>query len=138
MRAETTTATEPVKFSKVAITLLAGMLIGLAASLIMLLIFSLVMTMRDVPQGIVPTLSAVSVALGSFAGGFTGAKLHKKSGLAIGAVTGFLMCLLLTLAGLAVQGAGMGASVLIKLVISLAAGGIGGIIGVNSHKRRKF
>lgn len=134
MRAETTVQAEPAKLSRAAMAVLTGMLVGIVASLVMLLIFSFVMTMRDVPQGFVATLTAVSVALGSFAGGLTGAKLHGKSGLAIGAITGICMYFLLMLAGIIMQGNGLGVSVIIKLIVSFASGGIGGIIGVNARK----
>lgn len=138
MRAETAAAAEPAKFSKVALTMLVGMLVGLATSLVMLLIFSFIMTIKDIPQGIVPTLSAAAVAIGSFAGGMSGAKLHKKAGFAIGIVVGICMYLLLMLTGLAMNGEGFGASSAVKLVISFASGGIGGIIGVNTRKSRRF
>lgn len=138
MRTESASAAEPAKFSRVAMTVLAGMLVGLATSLVMLLIFSIVMTVKDVPQGVVPTLTAVSVALGSFVGGFAGARLHRKSGLAFGAVIGVCMYLLLMIVGVIMQSGGLGASVLVKLVVSLASGGIGGIIGVNARRRTKY
>jgi putative membrane protein (TIGR04086 family) len=133
-----TTAAEPAKFSQIAMTVLAGMIVGIATSLIILLIFSFVMTVKDVPQGAVPTLTAVSVALGSFAGGFAGAKLHRKAGLATGAATGLFIYLLLLLAGTAMQKSSLGAAVLIKFTVSLASGGIGGIMGVNTRKAQKF
>ena len=138
MRAETTVATEPVKFSQSVIIVLVGMLIGIFTSLVMLLIFSFVMTMKDIPQGAVPTLTAVSVALGSFAGGFAGAKLHRKAGLATGAIIGLFIYLLLMLVGIAAQRSGIGVSVFIKLAVSLVSGAIGGIIGVNARKKNKY
>ena len=134
MKSETTTAAEPAKLSKIILTVLVGILVGLAFSIIILLIFSLIITVKDIPQGAIPTLSAVSVALGCFAGGLTGAKLHRKSGLAVGILIGFLIYLLLLFAGTLAHGDGLSASTLIKLVVSVASGGIGGIIGVNTRK----
>lgn len=137
MRTEKSAANETSKLNKLVVPVAIGMLIGIVVSLVMLLLFSLVMTMKDVPQGAVSTLTAVSIAIGCLAGGFASAKLHQRAGLATGAVTGFLLYLILMFIGSGVQGAMPSASVLIKFAVSLASGGIGGIFGVNFHKKQK-
>jgi putative membrane protein (TIGR04086 family) len=137
MRAEST-GTESANFPKAAMMMLTGVLVSLATSMIMLLLFALVMTVKNVPQSVVPTLTAASIAIGSFAGGFTGARIHKKSGLLVGIVIGLCMYALLMLAALVLQSKGVDLTTMIKLVVSIISGGIGGIIGVNAHKKRNY
>jgi putative membrane protein, TIGR04086 family/integral membrane protein, TIGR04097 family len=137
MRAESN-GTESANVPKAAMMMLTGTLVSLATSMIMLLVFALVMTVKNVPQGVVPTLTAASIAIGSFAGGFTGARMHRKSGLFVGVVIGLCMYVLLMLAGLAFRSKGVDTTTLIKLVVSVISGGIGGVIGVNAHKKRNF
>jgi putative membrane protein (TIGR04086 family) len=138
VRTETTVANESGKIHRIAMPVIAGMLVGIAVSLLVLFVFSIVMTMKDVPQGAVSTLAAVSVALGCLAAGITAAKLHMRSGLATGAVTGFLLYLVLMIVGLIAQGASPAATVLIKFAVSIVSGGIGGIIGVNFSKKQRY
>lgn len=138
MRTETTVANESGKIHRIAMPVIAGMLVGIAVSLLVLFVFSIVMTMKDVPQGAVSTLAAVSVALGCLAAGIIAAKLHMRNGLATGAVTGFLLYLVLMIVGLIAQGASPAATVLIKFAVSIVSGGIGGIIGVNFSKKQRY
>lgn len=138
MRTETTAANESGKIHRIAMPVIAGMLVGIVVSLLMLLVFSIVMTMNDVPQGAISTLAAVSVALGCLAAGIISAKLHMSSGLVTGAVTGFLLYLVLMLVGLVAHGASPTASVLIKFAVSIVSGGIGGVIGVNFKKKQRY
>lgn len=138
MRAESDSSAQPQNFARTLKKLLFGLLIGLVSSLVIILIFSIVMTMKDIPQGFVPTLSAIAVAVGGLAGGFTCAKLMKKSGLVVGIISGIILYAVLLLTGLAFGSKGVDLSTLIKLVIAVVCGGMGGIMGVNTRKSRKY
>lgn len=131
VKTETTTADS--KYLKTAKPIITGMLIGLVISLILLAVFSFIMTIRDFSGGTVSTLTIIAVAAGCFLGGFITAKIYGKSGLILGCITGLCMFLVLMAAGLAIEQAGLSLSGVFKLVVSVAAGGIGGIMGVNSH-----
>lgn len=137
MRAESTGA-ESANVPKAAIMMLIGILVSIATSMVMLLLFALVMTVKTVPLSAVPTLTAASVAIGSFVGAFIGARIHRKSGLLVGSVIGLFMYALLMLGSLAFQSKGLDITTLIKLIVSVVSGGIGGVLGVNAHKKRKY
>ncbi|CDZ24197.1 hypothetical protein CCDG5_1080 [[Clostridium] cellulosi] len=138
MRADTTAANSRKNISRAAANFLTGLIVGIITSIILLLIFSFIMTVRDIPEGVVPTLSAISVSIGSIVGGFVSAKMFGKSGLIVGALIGLVLFLIMMLAGAAVQGNGAKVSALIKAVVSLVSGGIGGVVGVNSRRSQKL
>lgn len=138
MRAETSSASESKNYMKTLKAFLFSVIIGLVVSLLMLLIFSVVMTMKDTPQGIVPTLSAVSVAVGGFAAGFVCSKILRKSGLLYGTVAGLLLYIVLMLTGMIFGQKSVDISMLAKFAVSVVCGAIGGILGVNAVKRSKY
>ncbi|HEX2938717.1 MAG TPA: TIGR04086 family membrane protein [Ruminiclostridium sp.] len=121
MKADMTASTERLNMSRAASTVLTGLIAGLVTSIVFLLIFSFVMTVRDIPEGVVPTLSAISLALGSIMGGFVSAKLLGKAGLVSGAVVGAVLFLIMMLAGTAIQGGNIGVSAADRLVAWLTA-----------------
>lgn len=137
MRAETNSVAVPGKFEMMVKPVLMGTLAGLIISLIILAVCSYAMTVRDMPDNVISTLSLISIASGCLTGGFISAKKHKKSGLLVGTVTGLGMFLVLFFAGLAIQHTGVGVSGLIKLIVSASGGAIGGIVGVNARSGQK-
>lgn len=138
MKTGAAAATERLNISRISVPILSGIIAGIIASMVLLLIFSAVMITRDIPESIVPTLSAVSISIGSIAGGFVSAKFFGKAGLVIGAASGFILFVIMLLAGIAVHGELIAIPTIIKMIVAVVSGGIGGVIGVNSGKRQKY
>ena len=117
-------------------SVLVGVVGALLVSLLLLSMFSIVMTIRDLPSVVILLLACVSIAGGAFVGGMVAARLIRNRGLLTGAVTGLTFFLILYLTGLIMHQAGMDVWLLVKVAVAMLAGGIGGITGVNMRKRR--
>lgn len=116
--------------------MLFGIMGALVISLLLLAVFSMIMAMRDVPSPVILSLAYVSVAGGSFAGGFVSARLIRSRGLVVGAVTGAAFLLILYLAGVLTRQTQFSVDLLWKIAVAVLAGSAGGIIGVNKRGRR--
>ena len=82
-----------------------------------------------------PLFAGLSVALGSFFGGFLTAKLIGRNGLRNGLVCGAVYALIHILFCVILTGLGnVGALVFVFFAVELCASALGGIFGVNSAK----
>lgn len=114
-----------------------SVLIGLIVSILLLALFSLIFTVQDLPQGAVVPLACISIAGGSLVGGFLAARTYGNKGLAFGAITGLLFFVVLYVIGIIMRQIGIGPEAFLKLIISVTAGCIGGITGVNTGRRKQ-
>lgn len=136
MRAETTSdANNRMRVMK---SILFSLLIGIIVSIVVLMIFSLVITLKHIPQGLVPTFSAISVAIGGFSSGLSCAKFLKRDGLIFGLISGGCLFIMLALTGLAFGQSDINYLTAIRLAISLICGALGGVLGVNTRKSKKY
>ncbi len=123
-----------VRYGKpVAVSCLSGAIVSTA----ILLVLSLVMSVRDVPAVLINPLACAAIAVGSFFAGFLCAKQLRQRGMLFGALCGIIMFGLLLFTSLTLTGEAFGWIVLIKLVIVLTSAMIGGILGVNTRRRRR-
>lgn len=117
-------------------TMLKAVTFGLLTTTVVLLLFSFVMCKKDVPFVLLNPFSAGLLMLGSFLSGYLAARRIRERGMMVGALCGLIIFLLLMLASF-MSRFDVGLAALIKLVISLVSGAIGGIIGVNAKLKRK-
>lgn len=117
-------------------TMLKAVTFGLLTTTVVLLLFSFVMCKKDVPFVLLNPFSAGLLMLGSFLSGYLAARRIRERGMMVGALCGLIIFLLLMLASF-MSRFDVGLAALIKLVISLVSGAIGGIIGVNARLKRK-
>ena len=117
---------------------LRGSLVGLATILLLFILLALLLSFGLLPLGVAPAAASVAMAAGGFFAGLTAAKRLGQNGLLVGAACGAGLFLLFTLIGLAAFGQTPGISTLIRLIIFVVAGAIGGIIGVGSANQRKI
>lgn len=113
-----------------------GVLGAFIISMILLLIFSFIMTVRDLPQAAIAPVACVSIGFGAFFGGFITARMKGSKGLLLGAISGFAFFVILWLIGLIMGESAVGVLMIIKILISLGVGSIGGIAGVNFRRRK--
>ena len=118
--------------------ILRGSLVGLATILLLFILLALLLSFGLLPLGVAPAAASVAMAVGGFFAGLTAAKKQGQNGLLVGAACGAGLFLLFTLIGLAAFGQTPGISTLIRLIIFVVAGAIGGIIGVGSANQRKI
>lgn len=118
--------------------LISSIIIGLVITALLFILFALAMSFYILPINSASVVASLSIAVGTFFGGFFAAKKLKKNGLIIGALCGLLMFILFTLIGIAAFGSAPSASTLIRLLIFVTSGAIGGIIGVGNADKRKI
>lgn len=113
-----------------------GILLGIIActGVIMLLLtisaFVLAQT-GNIPLDIVNIIVAVIEGLGVFCGSFIALKVIKTKGIIWGAVLGLILFTIIFIAGLISSSATIGIFTLIKLIVAIICGAIGGITSVN-------
>lgn len=114
------------------IKVIKGSIISILISLVMLLIFAILLTYTNIKETIIPTviivISAISILIGSML-----SSVHiKKNGLLNGASVGAIYILTIyILSSIFITGFNFSLKAIIMLVVSIIAGMIGGIIGVN-------
>ena len=118
--------------------LISGLIIGLIVTLLLFVLFALGMSVYILPTNSANIVASLSIAAGSFCGGFFAAKRLGKNGLITGALCGLAMFLLFTLIGIAAFGNAPDTSTLIRLLIFITSGATGGIIGVGNADKRKI
>ncbi|MFT9055294.1 MAG: TIGR04086 family membrane protein [Ethanoligenens sp.] len=118
------------------LSVLIGMLGGVLFSILLLVVFSILMVLRDMPAGVVQPFAFIAIAGGGFGGGLFAGRLFGRKGLMLGAATGLFYLLLLFISGAFLGQAALDGMMLAKLPVSVLAGIIGGIVGVNTRHRR--
>ncbi len=117
--------------------LLIGVLVGAVATLAVLLLMSFLASSIDIPIAAVLPLATVANAIGSFLCGFSCAKTSGRNGWLLGLLSSFLLFLITTVAGLNLYETVDGSFLMIKALIMLACGMVGGIFAVNSGKQHR-
>ena len=115
--------------------ILLGVAVGVLCCTLLLLLMALVVQTVDVPRGAALPMAIAAAAVGAFAAGLTAALISRRRGLLLGAVSGLVLFLVVLLAGFARYTAVDGGTAIIKLLGLMAAGGLGGVLGVNRRRR---
>ena len=91
----------------------------------------------QMPQTILPTLTLAISAISAFLAGIVAARISGENGLLCGALSGFLLFLLIALSGFAVAQEPLSASLLTKGAVMVICGAIGGVLAVNRRVKVK-
>lgn len=118
--------------------ILSGLIVGLIVIALLFVLFAFGMSFFILPTSSATITASLSVAIGTFFGGFTAAKRLAKKGIIIGALCGVAMFLIFTVIGMAAFKSAPSTGTLIKLLIFVTSGAIGGIIGVGNADKRKI
>jgi putative membrane protein (TIGR04086 family) len=111
--------------------LLFGVAVGIVVCTLLLMLMAAVIQRVDIPAGAALPLAVGAAAAGAFLAGLTAALVAGQRGLLMGAVSGLLLYLPMLVAGLARYSAVDGGASLLKLAVLVAAGAVGGVLGVN-------
>lgn len=112
-----------------------GALIGALGCVLMLLLMAALLLKRDFPQGSVAPMASVAAVFGAFAGGFTAGRMAGERGWLMGLAAGILLFVMLLIAGGFSMLNSAGAT-LTRLAMMAAAAAVGGIVSVNTRRRR--
>ena len=114
--------------------LLVGTAIGVIVCVAALLLMAALVRTVDVPRAAVLPLAIAAAAAGAFAGGLAAAAAAGQRGLAVGALCGLVLYLLILLAGFIRYSGVSGGTAVFKLAVLIVAGGLGGVLGVNCRR----
>lgn len=122
----------------VAAHLLIGVGVGAAASFAAIALCAFVLTLHDFEPSAAAPMSNVCLALGAGVAGYVCSAAHRSKGLIMGAASGFILFLIVTVVSLLVNGVNMSANTPIRLAVMTLLAAAGGIIGVNRSSKRKM
>ena len=118
--------------------LVIGCIAGFMTGLFLTMIGAWFITIKDVGDTIVTGISYFVLMASCFVGGFFSAKYCGKDGLKKGAIVGVALFLSLVITGVIANGPIFKMHVIIKLLVSVISGVVGGVVGVNTVGKRKF
>ena len=136
-RAQRVQTGEPVGINVVVKPVLTSVAVGAVVCVGVLLLLSVILSARNVPQALVGPMATFAISIGAFVAGFSCAKIVRRTGLAYGALCGGVFCLIIMLASLGVVDGGFGLTALFKIVFMMISAMLGGVLGVNTRTRRR-
>ena len=101
-----------------------------------ILLFSLLITLINIPKNYAFPLSSIALGIGSFVGSRYAAKKLMEKGYLCGIIIGLLLFVIATIIAVIVGGAQFSALTPLRLIISILMGMLGGISGINTKSRR--
>lgn len=114
-----------------------GLCIGAITCLIVLMLTAAVATLVDVPFAAVVPLATIASAIGAFVSGIASAKISGRNGWLMGLFCAMLLFVISLIAGLACYRQVDASFLVIKLLILLSCGIAGGVLAVNTKKKKR-
>lgn len=121
---------------KFSLSVSVGTGIGILSSAVMIFLMAAALTVGNVPALIISPVTVIFLAVGSFFGGFSAARLFGEKGIVCGAVSGFIFFAAIWISGAFFDVFGIGTAAFIKGAMILISSALGGITGVNYIKRK--
>jgi len=115
---------------------LSSSFVGILVIIVCLFAFSILMTKFDAPEAMVSFMSSLALCIGAYSGGYIASKRRRQNGLLMGIVTGIAIYFLILVVGLIFAKSSITFGFFSKLILTLICGAIGGIVGINSRKKR--
>lgn len=132
------TKQEGIFSTKVFKTSAMGSLFGAISAIILLMLFSAILSFSDIGESYLSIFGYLAVIIGAFLGGGFSSMKHKKKGLISGLVTGVMLFVILFIVRLIVVGFdSFTISTFVQLILIVSASIGGGILGVNMKFKRK-
>ena len=115
---------------------LIGILVTCVVTLLLTCIFGFVLKMTSgIPYGVIDYVMIGVTGIAVFLGAYIACVIVKSKGLVIGAAIGAVSLLILICCGFGFSDSSIGLSTLIKSVVMLLCGIVGGILGVNKKEK---
>lgn len=115
---------------------LFGGLLGIAIIILTLCVAAVILSFGIIPIKIVSILSSAAIALGGFSGGLASAKKTGKNGLWVGGLTGIIIFVIFSAISLIIFKSAPEKTTLIRGLIFITSGAVGGIVGVGSDDKK--
>ena len=114
----------------------AGLAVAYAITCIVFIGYAILITYTDMSIDSLPLVVTVTSIVASLIAGYDAAKAALRRGWLCGLVAGFLYALVLVIIGYWVgQGFAFDLRTITTLLLAIAGGGLGGVIGINFSKR---
>jgi len=120
------------------ITYLKSLIIEVIVTAFFITLFAFVLFFTEAGFEYAPVLGTVSIAAGSFAAAFYAAKKIGEKGFLSGIIVGAITFLIVTVISLIFDSGSVTVNTLFHFIIIMLSSIIGGIIGVNKGKNRKY
>ncbi len=117
---------------------LIGALLGVLSTVVMMLVFSALLLFLNLDRGYSAPFATISVAVGCFLASLYTAKKVGSRGYVVGLIIGSTVFVIITLLSLIIGDDGLSLNTLFHFVIMMLSSLVGGIMGVNSDKHKKF
>lgn len=117
--------------------MIRGMAVAFGITCIVFIAYSLLLTYTNLSESTLPMVSLACTALSAAVAGYDWAVCKRRKGLVYGALAGLVYVLLLFLVtSMSESGFSFTTSKLMTLVVAIAGGAIGGILGVNGNRKK--
>ena len=118
---------------KIVTKLISSVVICILTLTFLFSISAVIISKTDFSYQILPTLTAVILGIAAVLDGFVISKISKENGLFWGIFAGILILITVISASLLQKTFNVNTNLIIKSIITIIAGAIGGIAGVNSN-----
>ncbi len=116
---------------------LLGALLGVLSALASMMIFAAALLLLDIDRAYAKPFATLSLAIGSFFASRKTSKIIGDKGYITGLIVGLTVFVMITLLSL-VMGNGFSINTLFHFIIVTLSSLVGGIMGVNGKKRKKY
>lgn len=116
---------------------LLGALLGVLSALASMMIFAAALLLLDIDRAYAAPFATLSLAIGSFFASRKTSKIIGDKGYITGLIVGLTVFVMITLLSL-VMGNGFSINTLFHFIIVTLSSLVGGIMGVNVKKRKKY
>ena len=122
---------------KIARSEIFGIIAGTVLTVIFVMFGAAVMVkMQKVMYNMTVPFAMAALCIGALGGGYITARINKSMGIAVGAVCGTGVFLILLALG-AIFGSELGIVTMIRAAVAVISGALGGVLGVNKRKKHK-
>ena len=120
-------------------SIILGVLCNIVTLTILTIIFSFALAItKKYPTEAVNCISIAFLGVGGLIGGYIAGRMNQKSGLAVGALSGFIVFVIILIVGLTQSVGTITIITLLKLIVLVVFSGLGGVLGVNKKKSIKL
>lgn len=116
---------------------IVGGLVGVLSTLVTMLIFAAVLLVFNIDRAYAAPFATISVAIGSFIASYISAKKINNKGYLTGLVIGIVVFAIISILSL-IFGNSFSLNTIFHLIIIILASTVGGILGVNADKHKKY
>ncbi len=116
--------------------ILKGSIVSIIITLVLIIFASMILTFTNIPEAVIPAMIIIISAISILVGSIISTLYIDNKGMVNGACVGLIYIVVLyLLSSITVAGFNLNIKSSVMMLVSIIAGMIGGIIGVNLHKK---